>query len=44
MCFGCSKELSHRDGSFEYHNIWFDWDVKHQHKQEITNVIFSYAL
>ena len=18
MCFGCSKELSHRDGSFEY--------------------------
>ena len=26
MCFECSKEPSHRDGSFEYpqgHNIWF---------------------
>ena len=25
MCFGCSKELSHRDGSFEYpqHMFWF---------------------
>ena len=23
MCFGCSKEPSHRDGSFEYHNICF---------------------
>ena len=24
MCFGCSKELSHRDGSFEYaqHMFW----------------------
>ena len=24
MCFGCSKEPSHRDGSFEYpqHMIW----------------------
>ena len=24
MCFGCSKELSHRDGYFEYpqHMIW----------------------
>ena len=21
MCFGCSKEPSHRVGSFEYHNI-----------------------
>ena len=25
MCFGCSKELSHRDGSFEYPQdmFWF---------------------
>ena len=23
ICFGYSKELSHRDGSFEYHNICF---------------------
>ena len=25
MCFGCSKEPSHRDGSFEYpqHMFWF---------------------
>ena len=25
MCFGCSKELSHQDGSFEYpqHMFWF---------------------
>ena len=24
ICFGCSKELSHRDGSFEYtHKICF---------------------
>ena len=24
MCFGCSKELSHQDGSFEYpqHTFW----------------------
>ena len=24
ICFGCSKELSHRDGSFEYpqHMLW----------------------
>ena len=23
ICFGCSKEPSHRDGSFEYHQIMF---------------------
>ena len=25
MCFGCSKESSHRDGSFEYpqHTFWW---------------------
>ena len=25
MCFGCSKDLSHGDGSFEYpqHMFWF---------------------
>ena len=23
MCFGCSKELSHREGSFEYPHICF---------------------
>ena len=36
MCFKCSKEPSHRDGSFEHHNICFDW--------EIRKIIFSYVL
>ena len=26
-CFGCSKEPSHWDGSFEYHNICFGWEI-----------------
>ena len=36
MCFGCSKEPSHRDGSFEYpqHMFWF--------RNKKNN--FSYAL
>ena len=28
MCFGCSKELSHRDGSFEYPQYMFWWRNK----------------
>ena len=37
MCFGCSKEPSHRDGSFEYpkHMFWL---------RNKKKVIFSYAL
>ena len=36
ICCGCSKELSHGDGSFEYpqHMFWL----------EIRKIIFSYAL
>ena len=36
MCFGCSKELSHRDGSFEYpqHMFWL----------RNKTLIFSYTL
>ena len=36
MCFGCSKEPSHRDGSFEYpqHMFWL----------RNKKIIFSYAL
>ena len=33
MCFRCSKEPSHRDGSFEYP----------QHVLEIRKMIFNYA-
>ena len=38
MCFGCSKEPSHRDGSFEYpqHMFW----VRNKEKK----IIFQYAL
>ena len=36
MCFGCSKELSHWDGSFEYPRYMF-W-------LRIKKIIFSYAL
>ena len=28
LCFGCSIETSHRDGSFEYHNICFGLEKK----------------
>ena len=27
ICFGCSIEPSHRDGSFEHHNIFFDQKI-----------------
>ena len=37
MCFGCSQEPSHPDGSFEYpQHICFGW--------EIRKILFSYAL
>ena len=36
ICFGYSKEPSHRDGSFEYHNICFSWETR--------KIIFSDAL
>ena len=36
ICFGCSKEPSHRDGSFEYPNICFGCKIR--------KIIFSYAL
>ena len=28
MCFVCSKEPSHRDGSFEYHNTCFGFKIR----------------
>ena len=36
MCFGCSKETSHQDGSFEYpqHMVWL----------RNKKIIFSYSL
>ena len=36
MCFGCSKEPSHRDGSFEY--------PQHMFRLRNKKIIFSYAL
>ena len=36
MCFGCSKEPSHRDGFFEYPQLMF-W-------LRIRKIIISYAL
>ena len=35
MCFGCSKEPSHQDGSLSTHNICFG--------REIRKIIFTYA-
>ena len=35
MCFGCSKEPSHWDGSFEYSQHMFGWEIK--------KIIFQYA-
>ena len=32
MCFGCSKEPSHREGSFEYPQHMFGWEIKYKKK------------
>ena len=40
MCFGCSKEPSHRDGSFEYpkHMFWL------RNEKKISHVFLSGGL
>ena len=47
MCFGCSKEPSHRDGSFEYpqHMFWLrnkkKNSVTHSHSRGLNSSAFD---
>ena len=42
MCFGCSKEPSHRDGSFEYqqHMFWLRNKKKYFGLQSYLEAVF----
>ena len=40
MCFGCSKETSHRDGSFEYPQHMF-WLRNKENNYQVRTVIWG---